>query len=170
MFNNHRQRWVRDAMNECMGIVHDKEVSTKETAASQKEIEDWLDGKKSATGPGIDPMRIDWFGDVKSSWNYTIFVHFAKSMQSKTSDLLKGVPPPDKHELKEIFFGRLERMRVIVLKTQPQERKSGDVETEEQIWARLNGADQVQRKNATATTRRQTVSVHTYYTESSSQG
>lgn len=170
MFNDHRQEWVRVAMNECMGIVHDKEVRTKETAASQKDIEDWRNGKESATGPGIDPMRIDWFGDVKSSWNYTVFVHFAKSMESKTSDLRKGVPPPEKHELKEIFFARLKRLRVIVMKTQPQEHKDGDVETEEQIWDRLNKADQVQRKNATATTRRQTVSVYPYYTESSSQG
>lgn len=149
-------------MNELMGITQDKNVRTLETAAPQKDIEAWRNGEKSATVPSINPMRIDWVGDVRSSWNYDVYLHWAKHMESRFADLPKNIPPPDGNELKEMFFSRLQRLRTIVLASQPQDHEDGSVETEDQIWARLSEVDQVQKKAATATTRRQTVRDHTY--------
>lgn len=151
--------WVRKAVAECLGIIHDKDVRTTATSVPPGEVEDWVDGDSTVV-PGLRPMKIDWLGGNDSEWNYAVFLKFADYMASSNmlARLPRNVPAPEAETLQLLFYNRLKTLRKTVLAAQPRvDGETGVEETQEEIWARLRQADKHQLSESRNNTRRETV-------------
>jgi hypothetical protein len=103
------QKTVRIAMNELMGIAHDKEVVGM-PPPPQDDL-DLYEDDGGGPGPSISPMIPHW-GKLKSDWNYQLFEIFLARLKAPGPDGWELVFNDETEaEVQEMFFERLYRLK-----------------------------------------------------------
>jgi hypothetical protein len=120
------KRTVREAMNELLGIEHDKDVVR--VVPPPADDFDLYEDDGSGPGPAIRPMTPSW-DDIKCNWNCRLHELFVAYLEMPAPDGC-GISLDDENrtEIEEMFFERLYRLkREITLRSPKQGEKNHQV-------------------------------------------
>lgn len=149
-------------MNECMGIVHDKDIRDVRTKVSSKVLRKFNTGKKLEADerPRGKPMLLDYDGGSGSAWNREVWEAFKPFLLEREAKLNENhLPFPDEDTARDIFMSRIDRLRRYFNETKPRELDSGRKETIEEVKQRIKETDEFNRDLSRDNTRRSEVTV-----------
>ena len=118
MSNRHEQRMIRGAMNELLGIEHNKDIIG--VGPPPQDAFDWYEDDNSGPGPTIHPMRPHW-DNLKSDWNWKLFELFITYLEDSPDGPQVTLNDDDRIETQQIFYKRLSRLKREIMATFPKQ-------------------------------------------------
>lgn len=149
---------MRDPMKECLGIDQDKDIRNAKTKVDKdilrrfnngEELEDW-------ERPKAKPMRLDYAGGTKSSWNLAVWEAFVPFLLAREQKIQGPgyIPFHDEAHARSLFMKRILRLRRYLNDLKPRKLPDGKKESRQQVKERVARKDEVTRDEARDNTRR----------------